>query len=231
MDLSNLATAASQKTSYTNTGSHYVQICLDKASQVEILTRYIMDGLSNDEAVIAIAKTALRKAVMSNLYTLGFDMQTLKNRDQVRFFDAEFLLSDLLLDGVLEEQAFQVFVVSPVQAAKLKYRKVRAFGEMVDILWQNGQHNSAIQLEELWNNLCKEEDLKLLCTYFLTSLDESSYDYSLEHICKYHSHLIPMNNITNPNSNLELPHEFRTAWNRVVAKLEGSHQIMPRASF
>lgn len=231
MDSSNLATTASQQIFHNGTGSHSVQICLDEASQVKTLTRYIMDGLSNNEAVIAIAKTALRKAVMSNLYALGYDMQALKNRDQVKFFDAEFLLSDLLLDGVLEEQAFQVFVVLPVQAAKLKYQKVRAFGEMVDILWQNGQYNSAIQLEELWSNLCKKEDLNLLCTYFLTSLDESSYDYSLEQICRYHSPLIPMNNITNPNSDSELPDKFRAAWNQVVAKLEGSHQIISNASF
>lgn len=227
MDLSNLATDTSQQAFHNDIGSHYVQICPDEASQVEVLTRYISDGILNDEAVIAIAKTALRKAVLARLYTLGFDLQALKNKDQVKFFDAEFLLSDLLLDGVLEEQAFQVFVVLPIQEAKLKYRKVRAFGEMVDILWQNGQHNSAIQLEELWNDLCKKEELKLLCTYFLTSLDENSYDHALEHICKCHTHVVPMDDmVVNSNLGLELTDKFKTAWNLVMAKLDRSRQTI-----
>ncbi|SFD97074.1 MEDS domain-containing protein [Nitrosomonas sp. Nm166] len=211
-------------------GSHIVQICQNEISQVEILTQYIQEGLLNDEAVIVIAKTALRKAVLSKLDTLGFNMQALKNKDQVKFFDAEFLLSDLLLNGVLEEEAFQKFVALPVQAAKLKYGKVRAFGEMVDVLWQNGRHDSAVQLEGLWSDLCKKEELNLLCTYLLTSLDPNSYDQSLEHICKCHTHLVPMSRSFNPKVGEAMLIMFWAAWNRVVAKLAKSHQIIRQIS-
>lgn len=226
MNLSSLETISFQSAAV----DHIVQICNNEASQAEILTHYIQKGLLNDEAVIVIARASLRKNVISKLDTLGLNVHALKNKDQVKFFDAEFLLSDLLLDGVIEEQAFQRFVALPVQAVKSKYGKVRAFGEMVDVLWQNGQHDSALRLEDLWNDLCKKEELQLLCTYLLTSLDPDSYDQSLEHICECHTHLVPMSNSFNPKTGGVMLNRFWAAWNRVVVKLAKSHQISIKAS-
>jgi hypothetical protein len=47
---------------------------------------------------------------------------------------------------------------------------VRAFGEMVSLLWRVDTA-AAVRLEELWNNVIEEHELALLCTYSLNGSD------------------------------------------------------------
>jgi len=42
---------------------------------------------------------------------------------------------------------------------------VRIFGQVIDVLWQKGEHDAAIQLEMLWNQLARTETFSLLSTY------------------------------------------------------------------
>ena len=210
--------------SFPETANHIVQVCQDAASQAEILTQYVKEGLANGEGVVIIARPALRKAVISKMDALGLDVHAFKSQGQIKFFDAEFLLSGFLIDGVLDEQAFQQFVASPVLAMQLKFGKVRAFGEMVDVLWKNDQQDLAIELEGWWDELCNKHELMLLCTYLLDSLDPNNYDNSLERICKCHTHSLPINSF-NPVVDGAMLELFEAAWSNVVSKFKESKNI------
>lgn len=204
-------------------GSHIVQVCPNKTSQAEAVAHYIKDGLLNDEAVVVFAGAVLRKAVISKMDALGFDVQTFKNKHQILFFDAEFLLSAFLVDGVLEEQAFQEHIGIPIRTAQLQFGKVRAFGGMMDVLWKNGQYDTAMQLEDFWNDLSQKQEFSLLCSYSLDSLDTNAYDESLEWICKCHKHLTPVKNydLSETAADETMLDVFGAAWNRVVGRLSG----------
>ncbi len=210
--------------SLPETGNHIVQVCQDETSQAEMLTQYVMEGLENSEGIVIIARPALRKAVISKMKEIDLDAQVLKSEGKIKFFDAEFLLSGFLIDGVLDEQAFQQFVASPVLAMQLKYGKVRAFGEMVDVLWKDAQQDLAIELEGWWGELCDKHSFMLLCTYLLDSLDPNNYENSLERICKCHTHLLPINAF-NPVANLAVLEFFGSAWSTVVNKIKQSNNI------
>ncbi len=67
---------------------------------------------------------------------------------------------------------------------------MRAYGEMVDVLWQRGERDAAIRLEEFWNDLAKLQTFSLLCAYEMDPLDPAAY-HPLECVCKVHTHLIP----------------------------------------
>ena len=188
------------------------------------LTQYVKEGLVNGEGIVIIARPVLRKAVISKMDASGLDVQALKSECQIKFFDADFLLSGFLIDGVLDEQGFQQFVASPVLAMQLKFGKVRAFGEMVDVLWKNDQQDLAIELEGWWDELCNKHELMFLCTYLLDSLDPNSYDNSLERICKCHTHLLPINSF-NPVVGGAMLELFGAAWSNVVNKIKESNNI------
>jgi hypothetical protein len=207
--------------------NHIVRICRNITGQAEILTSYIKEGLLNNEGVIVIARPSLRKIVLSKLDALGFDSQLIKNQGQVRFFDAEFLLSNILIDGVIEEQAFRNLVEIPIQTTQSKFGKIRAFGEMVDILWQRDLQDMATQLEDLWEDLCAKQNLNFLCTYLLDNLDPNDYDSALEKIYKHHTYLGA--DSFNPDLGEALQDAFGAAWNRVIDRLTKNHQI-PQAS-
>jgi hypothetical protein len=68
---------------------------------------------------------------------------------------------------------------------------VRAYGEMVDVLWQRGERDAAIRLEEYWNELGRLQTFSLLCAYRMDPRDSHAYGGPLERVCKVHTHLIP----------------------------------------
>ena len=201
-------------------GNHTVQICLTENSQVDLVTRYIKDGLRAGEPIFVISKLGLRKNLKLKMNALSFDGQPLQDPNQVRFFDAEFLLMHLKAGEGIEEAAFHEIVAAPMYKAQSGYKKVRALGEMFDILWKQGQDDMVRQLAGYCKNLTDTHESSILCTYSLDQLDSDSYDEALECICKYHSHLIPQEFDNSTESELnEITNAFGAAWARVVKKL------------
>lgn len=44
-------------------------------------------------------------------------------------------------------------------------RRVRAFGEMVAVMWTRGQSGATVQLEHLWHRFCQTKAFSLFCAY------------------------------------------------------------------
>ena len=65
---------------------------------------------------------------------------------------------------------------------------LRAYGEMVDLLWRDGHSQAAIELEVLWNKLALSLDFALLCGYSMGSFYKQVDQ--LESIRVLHSHVI-----------------------------------------
>jgi hypothetical protein len=66
----------------------------------------------------------------------------------------------------------------------------RAYGEMVNVLWKNGQEAAAIRLEEYWNDLARLYPFSLFCSYMVDCHDEKSYSIPLHEIGRTHSHVL-----------------------------------------
>jgi len=176
-------------------GNHIVQVCQNEAFLVDAVTHFIGAGLQNDDAsIVVIATPVHRLAFIASLERQGYSVQSAKGEGKIKFFDAESLLSSFMRNDMPEWEAFEKHVGSLMREVQLKYTDVRAYGEMVDLLWQKNKRDAAIQLEEFWNELSKQLKFSLLCTYTMNSLDPEAYDGSLDRICKCHTHLIPTNN-------------------------------------
>ena len=70
-------------------------------------------------------------------------------------------------------------------------RPVRAYGEMVALLWEHGDVLAAIELEELWNDLGRELDFSLLCAYRSASVQGDEHAQALEQVRLLHSSELP----------------------------------------
>lgn len=80
-------------------------------------------------------------------------------------FDADLTLKKLLSSGRPERRRFEQVVGAPVAEALARYSAVRAYGEMVSLLWMRGQPEAALELEALWNELIGYHPIALLCGY------------------------------------------------------------------
>ncbi len=83
--------------------------------------------------------------------------------------DAAETLSKFMVDGWPDERLFAEVVGEVVQRAARdgdhNVRRVRAFGEMVSLLWAQGAREAAIRLEELWDGLAATLPVSVLCAY------------------------------------------------------------------
>jgi len=81
---------------------------------------------------------------------------------------------------------FRMNVGEAVERVKSKgERKVRVFGEMVDLLWRSNQP-AAIRLEQMWNDLIEGSELSLFCAYSTSHV----YESFPEALRTPHSHII-----------------------------------------
>ena len=70
-------------------------------------------------------------------------------------------------------------------------RRLRAFGEMVALLWARGDKIAAIRLEDFWNALAKKYDFALFCAYPIGGFAGSAESEPFTHICGQHSRVLP----------------------------------------
>lgn len=173
------------------TGNHFVQVYQDDDLLVDAVCHFISDGLKPVEGVVIIATPEHRDAIIAQLSATSEALQKALQSDQFVFHDAEKLLSSFMVDGMPDkEKCFSV--ISPIlDGAVRNHTTVRAFGEMVDILWQAGNKNAASTLENYWNELIQRHAFSLLCAYRVDNLNPSAYYGDIECLCSTHTHFIP----------------------------------------
>jgi len=164
-------------------GDHIVQTYQDRAFLAEAVAEYLGTGLRRGEAAIIIARPAHSEAFLQKLAGVG-------DPGQLVVLDAEQTLARFMVDGMPQWNAFREVIGGLIAQVRLQYPAVRAYGEMVDILWQEGQRDAAIRLEEYWNELTRLQTFSLFCAYAMDPLDPKAYA-GLENVCKAHTHFIP----------------------------------------
>lgn len=179
-----------QLLSQPEAGKHIVQIYHDDAFLVKAVTHFIAEGLQRDEAIFIFASRAHREAFISELNQQGYLVQSAKNQGHIKFFDAELMLTSFMENDVPQWDHFRYSIGRIIKETQSKHHKIRAYGEMVDILWQQGKQDAAIELEEFWNKLAEIHDFSLFCAYYMDNLHPQNHDGSLARICKCHTDLI-----------------------------------------
>jgi MEDS: MEthanogen/methylotroph, DcmR Sensory domain len=179
---------------------HIVQTYQDEAFLAEAVAEYIGYGLKQGDAGVIIARPEHIRGFKRELVALGcYPEQAIRN-GQLKLFDAGETLAKLIVNGKPQWRPFRELVGELVAELRLQYPNVRAYGEMVDILWQSGRYDAAIQLEEYWNDLAMLQSFSLFCAYQMDPLDDTVYGGPLERVCKVHTHLIPTRDYSRLNA-------------------------------
>lgn len=167
---------------------HCVHFYDRELTLVNSLEAFALRGLMEGEAVIIIALPSHRTAVEFRLTEHGLNLQKLEDAGQLLLVDAQAALSSFLRDGMPAEALFEEHIGGLLARARAHHRSVRAFGEMVGILWADGNEAAMIRLEELWHGYCKRENLMLYCAYAEAAF--ASRPDARRCICASHSRVI-----------------------------------------
>ncbi len=172
-------------------GEHVAQVYHDPEFLLDAVCHYVAAGLENGEGVVLVMRQANWDRLQRRLDAAGADPAGAIARGQLFQHEADAMLASLMKSGMPDADAFREVIGGVLSRARRNYPEVRAFGEMVDILWQRGHRLGAQHLESLWNDHIQQRPFALFCAYYMDPLQESSYGGPIENVCKAHTHLIP----------------------------------------
>lgn len=146
-------------------GDHACQVYGDEGELAETLCGFIGGGLWIGESAIVIATDARLAQLEALLRQTGLDVGHFRGDDRYIALSAESTMARFCESGWPDEERFMQVMTPLVARARGEGRAIRAFGEMVAILWSSGQYAGAVRLEHLWNKLLGKEKMRLVCAY------------------------------------------------------------------
>jgi len=172
---------------------HSVQFYENEHFLAAAVADFLADGLNAGQIVIVIATMAHREAFHLRLKSKGLDPDDAIRRNQLVWLDARETLAGFMMQSSPDRERFLASVGTVVEGCvrAAGTASVRAYGEMVDVLWKDGNVEGAIQLEELWNGLLQQHPFALHCAYAMGNFYKASQGRAFEQICAQHSHVIP----------------------------------------
>ena len=144
---------------------HALQLYQDDSAFLDALEAFVALGLEAGEAVIVIATQAHRDALEHRLSSRGVSFNIARATDSYIALDADETLSRFMVNDWPDADLFSQTIAGLLTRARANGRKVRAFGEMVALMWERGLNGATVRLEFLWDQLCKSEGFALLCAY------------------------------------------------------------------
>lgn len=169
---------------------HLVQIYQDEGVFLDALEGFVAGGIQAGDGVVVIATPPHLASLNERLKARNVNVAAAARDNQYLALDAEETLSKFMVMGWPDEDFFRAVVTDILQRAKGENRRVRAFGEMVAILWARGNTGATVHLEHLWHRLCKEQSFSLFCAYPKIGFTRD-VSASIKEICEAHSRVIP----------------------------------------
>lgn len=156
---------------HTSHCEHSVQVYEDEASFLDTLEAFAIAGFRNNDAIIVIATPAHRAALAQRLERSGINVARAATEGQYIVRDAHACLARFMFDGWPAESRFHAMVEELIARGREKHPTVRAFGEMVALLWEEKLYRATMRLEHMWTDLCRRESFPLFCAYPKASFD------------------------------------------------------------
>jgi PAS domain S-box-containing protein len=178
------------------TSDHVVLVYEAEAHLIDTVSRFAGAGLMAGEAAIVIATPPHREQLDARLHAQGVDLATAYVQGQYVALDAAETLAQCMVDGWPDAQRFADVVGGVIARVGSQYPRVRAFGEMVALLWAAEHGDAALQMEVLWHDLIKTYAFPLLCAYPIRGFIQGAHAQQFLTICAAHSHVIPTESYT-----------------------------------
>ena len=177
---------------------HGVQFYEDEDYLAAAVSDFLAAGLTLGQPSVVIATEPHRNAFLRRLSNEGFDVDDASRSGHLTLLDARETLSAFMVDDKPSGDRFRKTVGPVVDRGTRRTNGgvLRLYGEMVDLLWKDGNTEGAIELEELWNELGNDYAFSLLCAYAMDNFYKSADAERFHAICRQHTHVIPTERYT-----------------------------------
>lgn len=178
----------------THHHTHSVHFYEDDVCFLSRSSDLIAAALNEGAAVVVIATKEHREGLARRLRADGVDVARVAREKRYVSLDASDTLSKFLVDDVPVPTRFFDSMQGIFAQADLAdgHRQILVLGEMVSLLWEEGNSEAAIRLEQLWNDLAKKRAFSLRCAYPMGGFSREEHGNQLLTICAEHSQVIPV---------------------------------------
>jgi PAS domain S-box-containing protein len=175
------------------TTGHDVQFYESESFLYSSVANFLIDGLRAGQPLVVIATEKHRQGFLEKLRPVYPDIDDRLEAHDIVWLDARDTLAAFMEGSSPNRELFEATVGNVLERlmAKRSYLVVRAYGEMVDLLWKDGNVEGAIALEELWNGLARKYAFNLLCAYSMGNFFKEAHTHSFRAICEHHGRVSP----------------------------------------
>ena len=170
---------------------HAVQFYGDDESLFTTVAGFLSQGFVDGHPAIVIATPDHRAAILDRLRGRLIDIDRAQQMGSLIVLDAQQTLDSFMVHGMPDQHRFDESVgklIGEVLEGREDKVLIRAYGEMVDVLWKQGMPDAAIRLEMLWNRLAQRHGFALLCGYSIGNFHKETKGF--EAVCSQHTHIV-----------------------------------------
>lgn len=172
-------------------GRHLCQLHKDSAGLAESVGEFVAAGLKRGERVIVIAVPEHADLIIERMRADDWNVESFRATDQLAILDARLTLGQFMsAAGLPDWDAFRATILPILKRVPGLASATRAYGEMVNVLWQDGNVSAAVALEEYWNRLAREASFALFCCYVVDGLSDGCYGDPLHEIGRTHTDVL-----------------------------------------
>jgi MEDS: MEthanogen/methylotroph, DcmR Sensory domain len=171
---------------------HAVQFYENDSSLFATVAGFLSQGLVEGHPAILLATAEHTAAILDHLSSRMIDVAKARALGELIVLDAHQTLAMFMVGDKPDPVRFESSigrVIGSLLQGRSERTLVRAYGEMVDVLWKDGREDAAIQLELLWNSLAGRYGFALLCGYAMGNFFKQTDRF--EEVCRQHTHIIP----------------------------------------
>ena len=164
-----------------------------------VVGQFLAEGVRAGQPIVMIATPTHLEQIVARMRVLGADPDELVRGRDVVMLDARDTLAAFMEGNVPNHDLFEATAANVLEklVAHRSNVVIRAYGEMVDVLWRQGMAEAAITLEEMWDGLAKRFSLSILCGYGDDVVRDSGGRIGIPHICAVHEHVLSFDDLPN----------------------------------
>jgi hypothetical protein len=173
---------------------HSVHFYNHDGELIDRLRGITVSALATGNAVLIVASEEHRRDLTDSLHSNWTNWAAARDEGRFLLVDAQETLSQFMVEDRPDRKRFRDTVGNLIRdcrfTARSANRGLTAFGEMVAILWQEGNREAALELESFWNELLSDRTFHLHCAYPKHAMTSAGDELALQSVCDHHSQVI-----------------------------------------
>jgi diguanylate cyclase (GGDEF)-like protein len=170
---------------------HQVEFYETETFLVDTVCCFLVPALHAGDSAIVVATVEHRDAFERALDEAGIDVAAAVRDGRYIALDARDVLARFMIGNEPDPDRFRETIGAVMDGASAGGRRMRVYGEMVALLWDDGDVASALALEDLWNDLGEVRTFELLCAYPMSAFNDPDSAAAFRRICDQHTSVIP----------------------------------------